>query len=63
VEYRGIRYTIKTGIVRGQWMVSVYPSDHETIQKTGSGPRAVATAQRMIDEWLEDRGVKRRDPS
>jgi hypothetical protein len=30
MEYRGIRYTIRAGIERGQWSVVIYPQGVET---------------------------------
>jgi hypothetical protein len=45
VEYRGIRYTVRTRIERGEWTVSIYPADVES-------PRRVITGRREDAEML-----------
>jgi hypothetical protein len=55
VEYKGIRYTIRTGIKRNQWTVSIHPADIEGPRRIITGPRerAELIARKMIDKWHE----------
>jgi hypothetical protein len=55
VTYRGIRYTIRARIERGQWSVAIYPSGVEVAAKFITGTREYATlkARSMIDEWIK----------
>jgi hypothetical protein len=55
VEYRGIRYTVRAGIERNQWAVSIHPADIESPGRIITGPRerAELIARRMIDKWHE----------
>jgi hypothetical protein len=52
MEYRGVRYEIKRGLGRGEWVWSVY-----TPEKIGnvSGDWTYATirARRVIDGWRQ----------
>jgi hypothetical protein len=57
MDYRGIRYTLRAGIERGQWFVVIYPEGVET-----SGTRVLGTrndaelhARRMIKRWLQSK--------
>jgi hypothetical protein len=53
VEYRGIRYTVRAGIERNLWTVSIHPADVESPGRIVAGPRerAELTARAMIDKW------------
>jgi hypothetical protein len=53
VEYRGIRYTIRARIERGQWHVAIYPDGNETDARIVYGARSVAESQAhfLIDQW------------
>jgi hypothetical protein len=55
VEYRGIRYTIRTRIVRNEWRVAIHPADGEVADKVIIGPRSTAekAAHAMINAWLK----------
>jgi hypothetical protein len=55
VEYRGVRYTIRTRIERNQWAVTIHPEGVEPIERvfTGVRPRAEKLARAMIDAWLK----------
>ena len=55
MEYRGIRYTVRAGIERNQWTVSIHPADVESPGRIVTGPRerAELTARVMIDKWHE----------
>ena len=62
MEYRGIRYTIRAGIERGQWFVVIHP---EGVEMTGnkiisSREDAEFYAHRMINRWLDDPKSRRR---
>jgi hypothetical protein len=57
VEHKGIRYTIRTRIVRHEWCVAVHPADGDVADKIIVGSRSAAekAAHAMIDSWLRDR--------
>ena len=57
MEYRGIRYTIRTGIERGQYRAAIYPDGIEvpTNRIFGSPQDAEVYARRMIKRWLEQK--------
>jgi hypothetical protein len=57
MEYRGIRYTLRAGIERGQWSVVIYPQGVETTGVKVFGTRNYAEdhARRMISRWLESK--------
>jgi hypothetical protein len=60
MEYKDVRYTIRTGIERGQWLVVLHPPGNEfPEEKRVSGTRKSAErkARSMINAWLQ-----RRDP-
>ena len=61
MEYRGIRYTLRMGIARGQWSVVIYPQGVETTGNKVLGTReeAESQARRMIDRWLEPKSRQR----
>jgi hypothetical protein len=54
MEYRGIRYTLRAGIERGQWFVVIHPDDIEILAKKSRVTHEDAEfhARRMIDGWL-----------
>ena len=54
MEYRGIRYTIRAGIERGQWFVVIHPEGVEVTGKITFGTREDAEfyAHRMIERRL-----------
>jgi hypothetical protein len=54
MEYKGIRYTIRTRIVRNEWCVAIHSADSEVANKVIIGPRSTAeeAAHAMIDAWL-----------
>lgn len=60
MDYRGIRYTIRAGIERGQWSVVIYPQGVETtgIKVLGGREYAEFHARRMITRWLEGKSGK-----
>ena len=53
MEYRGIRYTVRAGIERNRWTVSIHPADVEKPRRIVTGPRerAELIARAMIDKW------------
>ena len=60
MDYRGIRYTLRAGIGRGQWSVVIYPQGVETtgIKVFGGREYAESCARRMIIRWLERKSSK-----
>jgi hypothetical protein len=54
MEYRGIRYTIRTRIERQEWYVAIHPDGVELPGKVVVGLREEAELQAhtMIDDWL-----------
>jgi hypothetical protein len=61
MEYRGIRYTLRTGIERGQWLVAIQTRGVETAGNKVFGTRedAELQARLMIDRWLEPKSRQR----
>ena len=55
VEYRRIRYTLRAGIERNGWTVSIHPAGIEGARRvvTGSRERAELLARSMIDRWYK----------
>jgi hypothetical protein len=55
MEYRGIRYTIRAGIERGQWVVVIQPEGFDVTPNKIFGARedAESEARHMINRWLE----------
>jgi hypothetical protein len=55
VDYRGIRYTLRSGIERGQWYVAIYPAGVEMKGTVvlGSREEAELRARAMINDWLK----------
>jgi hypothetical protein len=64
MEYRGIRYTIRARIERGEWFVAIHPDDVEMPGKIVSGgrERAETLAHFMIKRWLDKRQLEPRSP-
>ncbi len=54
MEYRGIRYTIRTRIERDQWSVAIHPAGVEMKGRIVIGSRSDAELQArvLIDSWL-----------
>ena len=42
MRYRGVEYSIRVGITRGEWRVVVHLADLVTIERTVMGSRAKA---------------------
>jgi hypothetical protein len=61
MEYRKIRYTVRTRIERNEWAVSIHPAGIEGARRLVTGPRVRAEllAQSMIDRWHECTAAKR----
>ena len=55
VEYRRIRYTVRAGIERNEWTVSIHPAGIEGARRVVTGPRerAELLARYMIDRWYK----------
>ena len=55
MEYREIRYTVRTRIERNEWTVSIRPAGIEGARRLVTGPRVRAEllARSMIDKWHE----------
>jgi hypothetical protein len=60
MEYRGIRYTIRTRIERDQWSVAIHPAGVEKKGRVviGSHSDAELQARAMIDRWLKSTARK-----
>lgn len=54
MEYKGVRYALRTSIVRRRWQVAVYIEESEPVERTVNGSRleAEAAARAMIDDLL-----------
>ena len=54
MEYKGIRYTIRVGIVRHEWSVGIHPAGFEPVERSVTGNRRLAElrAYSLIDIWL-----------
>ena len=66
MEYRQIRYTVRTRIERNGWTVSIHPAGIEGARRVITGPRerAERQARSMIDRWHEraaGRAVRRKE--
>jgi hypothetical protein len=63
MEYRGTRYTIRAGIERGQYRVSIHPDGDEiTLNRIAeSREDAKVYARRMINRWLEQKAANERE--
>ena len=64
MEYRGIRYTLRAGIERGQWSVVIYPQGVETtgVKIFGARNDAEDHARRMISRLLDPKSRQRTGP-
>jgi hypothetical protein len=62
MEYRGIRYTIRAGIERGQCRVIIHPDDDEMVSKKIflSREGAEAYARDMINRRLAAKSTRNR---
>ena len=61
MEYRGMRYTLRAGIERGQWSVVIYPQGVETrgIKVFGTREDAERHARNMINRWVQPKSQQR----
>ena len=61
MEYRGIRYTIRARIERGQWSVAIYPTGIEMkgLVVFGSREEAELRARAMINDWLKKHSTQK----
>ena len=62
MEYRGIRYTIRAGIERGQWFVAIHPDEGVEVARNktlGTREDAEFYAHCMISRWLEPKSRQR----
>jgi hypothetical protein len=57
MDYKGIRYTIRTCIERQKWSIGIHPRNVEAIERTVKGTRLEAErrAFSMIDTWKRTR--------
>ena len=55
MDHRGIRYTIRMRIERGEWSIGIHRPDGTVAEKVVACARASAesTARSMIDAWLK----------
>jgi len=57
MEYRGIRYTIRVAVERGQWLAVIHPDEDVEVggrnKIIGTREDAEIQAHRMIDKWLD----------
>ena len=59
MEYKGIRYVLRSGIKRRQWSIAIYPgTDVKDKNMTGTREEAEVQAWSMIDAWLKERTSK-----
>jgi hypothetical protein len=56
MEFRGIRYAIRTGIERGRLFVVIHPEEIEVPSNKifGTRERAEVHAHRVINRWLDE---------
>jgi hypothetical protein len=59
MDYKGIRYTIRTCIERQKWSIGIHPRDAEAIEKIVKGTRLEAErrAFSMIDTWRRQKAA------
>ena len=57
MDYKGIRYTIRTCIERQKWSIGIHPRDADAVEKMVKGTRVEAERQvfSMIDLWRRQR--------
>jgi hypothetical protein len=55
MEYGGIRYSLRLGIIPGQWLVVIHAPNSNPIEKRVRGSRQSAelAARSMIETWLK----------
>jgi len=60
MQYRGVRYTIKTRTERNEWLVAIHPDGAELPGKVFLGTREAAElrAHYMIGDWLRRHPLK-----
>jgi hypothetical protein len=59
MEYKGIRYLLRSRIERRKWSVAIYPgTDSREKIVTGTREEAEVQAWSMIDAWLKERPNK-----
>lgn len=65
MQYKDIRYTVRTGITPGGWVVVIHPPGAEPIERAFEGSRdsANSKARTMIDAWLKSRPAQERQDS
>ena len=66
MEYRGIRYTIRAGIERGQWFVAIHPDEGVEVAGNkimGTREDAEFYAHRMIERRLKPKSRRRKAES
>jgi hypothetical protein len=65
VQYKDIRYTLRTGITPSRWVVVIHPPGAEPIEKPFEGSRESANlkARTMINAWLKSRAAQERQNS
>jgi hypothetical protein len=61
VEYKGLRYTIRTRIEREQWSVAIHPAGLEMKGRVVIGSRSDAElqARAMINDWLKKHSTQK----
>jgi hypothetical protein len=61
MEYRGIRYTLRTRIEREQWSVAIHPTGVEMKGRVVIGSRSDAErqARAMINDWLKKHSTQK----
>jgi hypothetical protein len=62
MEYRGVRYTIRAGIERDAWSVTIYPDGVESSAHRLYGTRANAEyrARSVINRLLKEQNGERK---
>jgi hypothetical protein len=65
MQYRGIRYTIKTRTERNEWLVAIHPDGTELPGKVFLGTREAAElrAHSIIGDWLQRHSRKANEPA
>jgi hypothetical protein len=55
MEYGGIKYSLRLGIIPGQWLVVIHAPNSNPIEKRVRGSRQSAelAARSMIETWLK----------
>jgi len=65
MQYRGIRYTVRTRIERDEWYVAIHPGGVELPGKVivGSREKAELRAHYMIGDWFRQHPCKANEPA